>query len=511
MLPAFPHPPSIEAVTVQGGKSESAKGARDAMRAERALVVGFLVAVTVSCTHRTTDTVLILHTNDIHGHIREGADGVGGMARVGGYIRDVKAKRSDTLVVDAGDINNKGDMLPGVTRGRALYEIMGLIGYDAAAPGNHDFVYGMEHLQNLVRWGGFPSLCLNALDEVGNPVLAASQVFDVDGVRVGVIGVTVQRGKGTLSLDDTCPLLAQEAERLEPDAHLIVAVCHLSSSQCAEASRAVPGIDVFVGGHSHEALHEPVIVEETGALVIEAGDFARYVGRLEVKIDLDTEEIVGYKGKLVSTKGKSVRCDPELRAWIAEQEREACPQVADEVGTCQQEVTRRGMAKLLAAALLDTGGADVAFARTGTFSRGLPTGTISFNTLYRTFRLGEQPAVVVDLKGQDILAYLEQAARANEVSQWAGFMADMSFEAPDKRGKVITTSLDPNRTYRAMFPEDEARGVFARFGVEGHELKPCAFTLSEILLPYMARIGQSGNTLNDAVVPKPVLVVPSGG
>ena len=477
---------------------------------KRALAGGLLAAAALSCAHRTTDTVTILHTNDIHGHIREGADGVGGMAYVGGYIRGVKAQRPDTLVLDGGDINNKGDMLPGVTRGRALYEVMGMIGYDAAAPGNHDFVYGVEHLQDLARWGAFPVLCLNALDEAGHRVLPGSQIFDVDGVRVGVIGVTVQRGEGTLSLEDTCPLLAQEAERLEPETHLLVAVCHLSSAQCSEASRAVPAIDVFVGGHSHEALQEPIVVGETGALVIEAGESARYVGSLKVKVDLDTGEIVRHKGKLVLMKHKRSRCDPELRAWIAQREREMCPQVAEPVGRCEQEVTRRGMAKLLAAAFLDTGEADVARVRSGTFCRGLPAGTITYNALYQTFRVGEQPAVIVDLAGQDILTYLEEAPRASDVSQWAGFVADMAFPDPEKSGKVAATSLDPNRTYRVMLPEDEAHGLLLRFDAKGRKAKltPCTFTLSEVLLPYVARLGQGEKILDDAAVPEPVLAVP---
>ena len=476
---------------------------------KRALTAGLLLAVAVSCAHRNTDTLVILHTNDIHGHVRPIEDGLGGMAYVGGYIRDVQAKRPDTLVLDGGDINNKGDMLPGVTKGRALYELMGMIPYDAGAPGNHDFAYGTEHLRDLVRWGAFPSLCLNAFDAAGDPVLPGSQIFDVDGVKVGVIGLTVQRGEGTLSLEDTCPLLADEAARLEPDVHLLVAVCHLSSRQCTEASRAVPAIDVFIGGHSHEALQKPIIVEETGALVIEAGDFARWVGRLTLKIDLDTEKIVKYKGKLVPMKHKSVPCDPELQAWIAQQEQAACPRVDEVVGTCAREVTRRGMAKLFAAAMVETGEADVAFAHTGTFCRGLPAGTITYNTLYRTFRLGEQPTAVLDVTGQEIITYLETAKNAKDVSQWAGFTAEMAFPDPEKNGAVTATDLDPERTYRVMLPRDESGGMLARVGPKGRKSAPCPFTLSEVLLPYVAKLGQGGGALDAAAVPKPVLPPPA--
>jgi 5'-nucleotidase / UDP-sugar diphosphatase len=481
------------------------------MRTKRTLATCLLVAVAASCAHRNTDTVTILHTNDIHGHIRKGAEGVGGMAYVGAYIREVEARRSDTLVLDGGDINNKGDMLPGVTKGRALYEIMGMIGYDAAVPGNHDFVYGVEHLQNLVRWGEFPSLCLNAVDETENPVLPGSQIFDVDGVKVGVIGLTVQRSEGTLSLEDSCPLLAREAARLEPEAHLLVALCHLSSEDCAAVSQAVPAIDVFIGGHSHEALERPIVVEETGAIIIEAGDFARYVGRLKVKIDLDTEEVIRHKGKLVAMKHRSVPRDPELAAWIARQEREYCPRVMETVGTCQQEVTRRGMAKLLAAALLERADADLALTHKGTHCRGLPVGAITYNTLYGTIRLGEQPIVLMALTGQEILGFLEDAQGVEDVPQWAGFTADMAFPNPEESGKVTTTDLDPRRSYRVVLPEDQAIYLLKNFGSEARPLTPCGFTVSQVLLPYMARLGQEGRAFDTVAPPKPVLSAQSGG
>ncbi len=481
------------------------------MSLKQALAGMLLVAVTVSCAHRSTDTVLILHTNDIHGHIREGADGVGGMARVGGYIRQVTAKRPDTLLLDGGDVNNKGDMLPGVTKGRALYQIMGMIGYDATVPGNHEFYYGSAHTVDLAQGATFPSLCLNAFDESGKPLLSGSQIFDVDGMKVGVIGLTVKRSEETLTLEDSCPLLAREAERLEPDVHLLVALCHLSSRDCATVSRAVPAIDVFIGGHSHEKLFKPVVVKETGAVIIEAGACSQYVGRLKVKVDLDTEEVLAHKGKLVPMRSKYADSDAELRDWIAQQERLICPEVDETVGTCRQEVSRRSMARLLAEALFDTGEADVALARTGTFCRGLPEGTITYNTLYRTLRLGEQPPVVVELSGREILFYLEQTPKAVDISQWAGFTVDIAVENAKESGTVVTSDLAPDHVYRVIMPEDEAREMLPCIGAEGRELRPCAFTLSETLLPYAARLGQGSDTLDAMAVPKPELPPKSAG
>ena len=60
---------------------------------------------------------------------------------------------------------------------------------------------------------------------------------------------------------------------------------------------AVPGIDVIVGGNSRKAFEQPEIVGNT--LVVQAGDYGRYVGRLDLTIDDETDIITEYTYKLI--------------------------------------------------------------------------------------------------------------------------------------------------------------------------------------------------------------------
>ncbi len=106
------------------------------MRVARVALFLSLVA-SVAC-FAETGTVLILHTNDMHDHVRPGYDGVGGVPYVAGYIESVKAERKDAIVLDAGDVMEKGDMLSFETESGVMYEAMGKIGYTAATVGNHD-------------------------------------------------------------------------------------------------------------------------------------------------------------------------------------------------------------------------------------------------------------------------------------------------------------------------------------------------------------------------------------
>ena len=91
-------------------------------------------------------TLVLLHTNDLHDHLRADYDGSGGLAYVSGYIRSVKASRPDVLTLDAGDLMEKGDLVGFRTRSSITCEAMGRVGYDAFSPGNHDTAYGDEHL-----------------------------------------------------------------------------------------------------------------------------------------------------------------------------------------------------------------------------------------------------------------------------------------------------------------------------------------------------------------------------
>lgn len=64
-----------------------------------------------------TTRLLILHTNDHHDHLRAGPGGVGGLPYVSGFIRSVRTQHPDVLLLDAGDVTEKGDLVGFRTQG----------------------------------------------------------------------------------------------------------------------------------------------------------------------------------------------------------------------------------------------------------------------------------------------------------------------------------------------------------------------------------------------------------
>jgi 2',3'-cyclic-nucleotide 2'-phosphodiesterase (5'-nucleotidase family) len=443
-----------------------------------------------------TDTILILHTNDIHAHLRADYDGSGGLPYVSGYINQQRAERTDILVLDAGDVAEKGDLVAFATDCELVYEAMGRVGFDAGAPGNHDHDFGVPQLHRFAELADpMRMLCINLVDEDGVPEFPPSSIFEVDGVRVGVIGMIVPRDEYGLDREATAEAMAREAERLEPEVDLTIAVCHESSRHCANLSRIAPLIDVYISGHSHEVLPEAVVVPETGALIVQAGSYAEYVGRLELTIDLESETILEANSELVPMRHDVIPCDIDMLQWIREHERALTPEADRLVGWTDTVFDYRQLGNLGAAALRESTGADIAFCAPGQVIRAtLPIGLVDVNAIFRTG--GERAHHVIEtrLTGSEIEAYL----LGMEISDWyqtswAGFRASVGNEG----GKpVIQTNLDADRSYRVVIPELEWRTRFLRL-IDRARKDPDRWNLA--LPEAIPEISKAETTFTDAV------------
>jgi len=427
----------------------------------RLLTVAVLVLAGMLTATAETAHVLILHTNDLHDHVRPGYNGIGGLPYVAGYIESVRAGRSDVLVLDAGDVTEKGDLVAFRSHGRATYEAMHRIGYDAVTIGNHDNDAGLEWLHRYETYLGEPLLCLNLVKPDGSPEFPASRIFSVGGMKVGVIGMIVPRQSGSLNFEDSGRALEQEARRLDPKVNLVIALCHLGVQDCMSWSRLAPTVDVFVSGHTHEALAQPVTVPDTGAIVVQAGCYAEWVGRLDLTVDLATGKVVRSNGELVAMRHDSVPVDATLLAEIRSEEKQLCPE-ATEVVAHSREPIREGMAWLGAEAMRRAAGTDLGFCHPGqTLRSSLPAGAVDVNALFLTGGQDGDATVQTELSGAEITAYLQALTRqSDDQTAWAGFTATQT-PGPDG-GPVIHTDLEPDRRYRVVLPEKEWTTRFQR-------------------------------------------------
>ncbi|NLA11579.1 MAG: bifunctional metallophosphatase/5'-nucleotidase [Firmicutes bacterium] len=261
--------------------------------------------------------VTIIHTNDEHSAMIPHSPAVdfrpdlpnptvGGYARLATAveaIREQKAAEGEpVLLLSAGDFTGGtpfGWLVPeGIP---AQIAVMHLLGYDAAAIGNHEYDFGTDLLVQYLEAAGYPEasektvlLASNTVPPPGHPlaeIFREKQIFELEnGLTVGLFGligenaITVTNSPEPMKFTDQHETAAKMVAGLQMEgADLIIALTHSGVDEDRELAREVAGIDLIVGGHCHTALVEPVIEGET--IIVQAGSMLECYGFLELAID----------------------------------------------------------------------------------------------------------------------------------------------------------------------------------------------------------------------------------
>lgn len=178
-----------------------------------------------SPTSNDHTTVAILNTNDIHGFaykqdIKLGNDTyyISGLENLGGYILALRTEfKKNFLWLDSGD-QFSGTFESKLTDGKIVADILNSLGLDAATIGNHEFDWGNEKMNRLLKQAKFPY--------IGNNIIRKDQkklnienyikykIFNVEnGIRIGVTGITTVLTPQTTS-GDTTPFIFLEYKEL---------------------------------------------------------------------------------------------------------------------------------------------------------------------------------------------------------------------------------------------------------------------------------------------------------
>jgi 5'-nucleotidase/UDP-sugar diphosphatase len=261
----------------------------------------------------------ILHTNDIHGDLSEfavdtgdatsqtGDRGrtyqeypragiIGGFARLATAVDRARTAHGakNTILIDAGDTFGDG-LLANLTRGEATIRMMNALGYSFMAFGNHDFEYTAERTRQLQTIATFPMRGANVIDNethapfLGDPTL----IVTLDGIRVGFLALGYHNTDQTGNKENTRGLSfwngADVARRYLPAlrlrADVIVVLSHQGTTPDSVLAADVPGIDVIVGGHSHDFISPPRRIansSENGTWIVQALSDASALGELTI-------------------------------------------------------------------------------------------------------------------------------------------------------------------------------------------------------------------------------------
>jgi len=271
------------------------------------LVVVTFLMILVGSLAASASSLTILYTNDIH-------DRLGSLAGLSKLIEQERSIGSPVLLFDSGVTwQDFRAPLYAVWGYDKMVDWMNSVKYDAMEIGNHDLYYGANRLVELSSRADFPILCANMIPFAGYKApYSPYTMITAAGMRVLVIGViTVEYlsypDYPWLRYVDPATAIQNVLTQMDGEYDFVIALGHLPVAQAVQIARAVPDIDVFLTGHSHEITPQPV--KEGKTLILQAGAFGHYLGRLKLEIDPQSGKIISAHNSLIETKKTPVSLD----------------------------------------------------------------------------------------------------------------------------------------------------------------------------------------------------------
>ncbi|MGF1741552.1 bifunctional UDP-sugar hydrolase/5'-nucleotidase UshA [Vibrio profundum] len=497
--------------------------------------------------------ITVLHTNDHHGRFWQNKHGEYGMAARKTLIdkirQEVASQGGSVLLLSGGDINT-GVPESDLQDAEPDFKGMNKIGYDAMAIGNHEFDNPLEVLRKQQGWANFPLLSANIYDSsTGKRLFKPYQIFDLNGVKVAVIGLTTEdtakvgNPEYLTNVEFRDP--KQEAKQLianirqaeQPD--LIFAVTHMghyenghhginAAGDVALARYLEPGqLDMIVGGHSQE----PVCMEsinhintgfhpgddcqpdmQNGTHIVQAHEWGKYVGRADYTFKNGQLKLESYRlipvnlKKKVEIDGKKQRVliteeivqNPELASFLRPYQEKGQAQlnvkIAQSNGKLEgdRNVVRfqqTNLGRLIATAQMERGKADFGIMNSGGVRDSIEGGEITYKDVLKVQPFGNMVAYV-DMKGSEVLDYLNVVATkpidSGAYAQFAGISMIVSGDTVSNV-KIGGVDIDPDKVYRFTIPSYSASGGDGYPKITDHSgYVDTGFVDAEVLKEYLS-------------------------
>ena len=247
---------------------------------------------------------------------------MGGLDRIATIIKAIRAERAGkTLLLDGGDTwTNSWTSLQ--TKGQDMVDAMALLKPDAMT-GHWEFTLGEARVKEIVDKLGFPFLAQNIRDkEFEDPVFPAQAMFERGGVKIAVIGQALpftpianpswMIPKWTFGIRENEMRKEVETARAA-GADLVVLLSHNGFDLDRKLVQNVPGIDVVLTGHTHDAVPEVTRVGKT--LLVASGCHGKFVSRLD--LDVEGKTIKNFRYRLIPIFADAITPDADTAAVIA--------------------------------------------------------------------------------------------------------------------------------------------------------------------------------------------------
>ncbi|WP_420860630.1 thiosulfohydrolase SoxB [Algirhabdus cladophorae] len=273
---------------------------------------------------------------------------VGGLDRMATVINAIRADRPDAILLDGGDTWH-GSYTCLKTQGQDMVNVMNALKPDAMTF-HWEFTLGSERVQELVEQLPFAALGQNIFDaEWDEPaeLFPPYKMFERGGTKIAVIGQAFPYmpianpgwmfPEYAFGLRDE-NMAAMVAEVRAAGAECVVLLSHNGFDVDKKMAGVVPGIDVILSGHTHDALPEPVVVGQT--IILPSGSNGKFVSRVD--LDIRDGKMMGYRTKLIPIFSDVITPDPEVAKVIDAQRAPYEAEMAEVIGQTDSVLYRRG-------------------------------------------------------------------------------------------------------------------------------------------------------------------------
>lgn len=397
--------------------------------------------------------LVLMGTTDLHGWIlpydyytgQRTDNGLAALAPLIDSVRAANARR--TVLVESGDLL-QGNPMDFVYRRLAegedhpLVRAMNLVGYDAAAIGNHEFNYGIEHLERSAAGARFPFISANIYragtdQHAYRPYTIVERTVGGRTVRIGITAVTPpgvliwdrDNVQGRLDFREIVSSVRPVVARMRGEGADIVMVAAHSGLEgssydtlatgvppenaSSAMARQVPGIDVIFMGHTHREVADTTI---NGVLVQQAKNWGTSlaVAELDLRWEGDRWTIASKRGRILRPAPGTT--SPRLEAALADAHERTRAYVAQVIGT-STEVWTSELARTRDTPILDlindvqmrVTGADLSAASAFSLTSRIPQGPVTVADVAGLY-IYDNTLKVIRISGGQLRAYLEKSA-----------------------------------------------------------------------------------------------------
>jgi sulfur-oxidizing protein SoxB len=294
---------------------------------------------------------------------------VGGFAHLASLVKRLRAERGDgnSLLLDGGD-TWQGSGTAYWTRGKDMVEACNILGVDIMT-GHWEFTYqDREVIENIGEFKGefiaqnvkvteealfdYKFSDFDGFNEDAGLAFKPYTMRTVNGVRVAVIGqafpytpiANPQRfiPDWTFGIQDERMQAVVDQVRSNEKPDLVVVLSHNGMDVDLKMAAQVTGIDVIFGGHTHDGMPAPTVVENGSGktLVTNAGSNGKFLGVMD--LDVRNGKLQGFQYRLVPIFSNLLAADPAMQAYIDQVRAPYKTQLEEPLALAEETLYRRG-------------------------------------------------------------------------------------------------------------------------------------------------------------------------